>query len=119
MFLPLVVISTQAGNRRCQTDDNGEFANSYHGGNTCTSADGGFYSFSKCSADPNNLETTVYRTSNNTLFSDAGSNFSITCNQTLTFEQWQALGQDVNSITGVTPSVSELIDIGAAVLGLQ
>lgn len=121
-----------------------QFANSYHTGNTCTSADGDFYSFSGCSANPNNLNSTVYRSEhalylrtsppmqcwaslyrlpraagNNTLLADVGSTFSITCNQTLSFAQWQALDQDVGSSTGITPSVPELIDLGATVLGVQ
>ena len=106
-------------NRRCQTDDNGEFANSFHTGNTCTSADGSFYSFSGCSANPDNLNSTVYRTANNTLLADVGANFTQQCNQTLTFAEWQALDQDAGSTTGVTPSVPELIALGAAVLGVQ
>jgi hypothetical protein len=107
-----------AGNRRCQTDDNGEFANSYHTGNTCTSSDGDFYSFSGCSSNPDNLATTVYVTANNTLLADAGQAFTQSCNQTLSFEQWQALGQDAGSATSETPDVQTLISLGAAVLGL-
>jgi hypothetical protein len=106
-----------AGNRRCQTDDNGVFANQYHKGNTCTSADGAFYSFSKCSTT--NLDTTVYVTANNTLLADAGAAFSQDCGVALDFASWQALGQDAGSTTGVTPSVAELIALGAAkVLGM-
>ena len=102
-----------AGNRRCQTDDNGEFAEQYHEGNTCTSADGIFYTFAGCSADPDNLNTTVYVTAGNTLYADPGATFTQTCNQTLTFEQWQALGQDQGSSVAVTPNVTELIALGA------
>ena len=36
------------GDRRCQTDDNGQFADQFHEGNLCTSADGKFYTFSGC-----------------------------------------------------------------------
>lgn len=95
-----------------QTDDNGVFANSYHLNNVCASADGQFYSFSDCKT--NNLNTTVYVTKNNTLYADAGSNFSQSCGVALDFAAWQSLNQDVGSTTAVTPSVSELIALGAA-----
>lgn len=77
---------------------------------------GQYYSgaFSKCSADPYNLNATVYRTSNNTLLADSGGNFSQKCNQTLNWAQWLALGQDTGSVLGSTPSVQELIEMGAA-----
>jgi hypothetical protein len=106
------------GNRRCQTDDNGQFANQFHVGNTCTSADGAFYSFSGCQLNPGNLNTTVYRTGNNTLLADEGTAFNTVCGQPCTFAQWQALGQDAGSTTGVTPSVTRLIAMGAQVLGV-
>jgi hypothetical protein len=80
--------------------------------NVCSSADGAFYSFSDCKTD--NLNTTVYRTRNNTLYADAGSNFSQSCGVALDFAAWQALDQDVGSTTATTPSVSELIALGAA-----
>lgn len=88
--------------------------------NTCVNNGGKYYSgaFSKCSADPNNLNATVYGTSYNSLLADGGGNFTQTCNQTLSWAQWQALGQDVGSILGATPSVQDLIAMGAAkVLG--
>lgn len=106
-----------SGNRRCQTDDNGEFANSYHLANTCTSADGAFYSFSGCTST--NLATSVYITANNTLLSDAGSPpFAQDCAGELTFEQWQALGQDAGSTVGTTPDVPALIAAAKAKLGV-
>jgi hypothetical protein len=105
------------GDRRCQTDDNGEFANSYHLNNVCTSADGKFYSNSGCTTT--NLATSVYVTANNTLLSDAGTPpFSQTCGAALTFAQWQALGQDAGSVVGVTPDVPTLISLATAKLGL-
>ena len=106
-----------SGNRRCQTDDNGEFANSYHLGNTCTSADGDFYSFSGCTST--NLATSVYVTANNTLLSDAGSPpFVQDCSAKLSFAQWQALGQDAGSSVGTTPDVPTLIAAAKAKLGV-
>ena len=100
-----------AGNRKCQTDDNGEFANSYHQGNTCVTVDGDFYSFSGCSTS--NLATTVYTTANNTLLSDPGASFQGPCGTT-SFAQWQSLGQDTGSRTGTTPDVDALIAMAAA-----
>jgi hypothetical protein len=108
-----------AGNRRCQTDDNGQFAEQRHYGNTCTSADGDFYSFSNCQLNEANLNQTVYLTANNTLYSDAGSSFSTVCGQAATFAQWQALGQDVGSTNLQTPPIADLIAMGAAVLGVN
>jgi hypothetical protein len=101
-----------SGGRKCQTDDNGVFANQYHKNNFCATHDGDFYSFSKCTTT--NLATSVYVTKNNTLVSDEGASFSQNCGQLLTFAEWQALGQDAGSRVGVTPSVEELIAIGAA-----
>ena len=80
--------------------------------NTCTSADGAFYSFSNCK--PGNLNTTVYVTRGNQLLADAGTSFSQDCGQALDWAAWQGLGQDAGSVTGVTPGVAELIAMGAA-----
>ena len=106
-----------SGNRRCQTDDNGEFANQFHLGNTCTSADGQFYSFSGCTST--NLASSVYVTANNTLLSDANSPpFAQNCAGELSFAQWQALGQDAGSSVGTTPDVPTLIAAAKAKLGV-
>lgn len=105
-----------AGDRRCQTDDNGVFALQYHESNVCTSADGRFYSFSDCNAtsSPPNLNTTCYHTRNNTLFADAGASFMQSCGAALSFDEWQALGQDAGSVAGPTPPIPALIALGAA-----
>ena len=101
-----------AGGRKCQTDDNGEFAEQFHENNVCATPDGDFYSFSRCNTT--NLATTVYVTKNNTLFADSGASaWAKTCGSA-SFEEWQALGQDAQSTTAVTPSVAELIALGAA-----
>ncbi len=106
------ITNRSAGNRRCQTDDNGVFATQYHRDNVCASSDGGFYSFSRCNAT--NLATTVYVTANNTLLADAGAPpFSALCGAA-DFGAWQALGQDAGSRVGATPSVADLIALGAA-----
>ena len=105
-----------AGNRRCQTDDDGKFAKQYHRNNVCTTADGHFYSFSNCNGA--NVNTSVYVTRNNTLLSDRPAVFNQGCPSDLTFAQWQALGQDAGSRVGATPDVATLIAMGAAkVLG--
>lgn len=104
-----------AGNRRCQTDDNGQFADSYHTNNTCITADGDMYSWSNCKPD-STLNSTVFVTYGNTLLADPGSNVTINCGQQLSLQEWQELGQDAGSVAGVTGTVAELIAMGAAVL---
>lgn len=107
------------GNRRCQTDDNGEFSEQYHLGNTCANSDGDFYSFSGCQLNENNLNTTVYRTGNNTLLADSGTTFDTVCGANTNFQQWQSLDQDISSTLSVTPSVPQLMALGAKVLGIN
>jgi hypothetical protein len=104
-----------AGNRRCQTDDNGQFAVQFHENNICTITDGAFYSFSGCENN-GSINQTVYHTRNNTLLSDPGSSFAQPCSAPQTFSGWQALGQDEQSIAAVTPSVPELIALGSALV---
>ncbi len=101
-----------AGGRKCQTDDNGQFAEQYHEGNFCATHDGAFYSFSHCTAS--DLATTVYVTRNNTLVADGGAGaWAGTCG-VANFSAWQVLGQDAQSTTGATPPVPQLIALGAA-----
>lgn len=104
-----------AGDRRCQTDDNGVFANQYHEDNTCTSADGDFYTFSGCSLGPS-INTTVYHTARNSLYTDTGSSFAQKCPGPVPFSSWQGAGQDEGSSTSITPTIQELMSMGAAVL---
>ncbi len=101
-----------AGNRKCQTDDNGQFAEQYHENNVCATSDGAYYSFSGCNTS--NLATTVYITRNNTLLADSGAGaWAGTCGAS-NFSVWQALGQDALSHTAPTPPVAQLIAMGAA-----
>lgn len=91
---------------------NGAFANQFHENNHCVTPDGDYYSFSACNAS--NLATTVFQTKNNTLYSDSGpAAWGKTCGVE-TFEEWQALGQDAGSTTATTPSIPDLIAMGAA-----
>jgi hypothetical protein len=76
-----------SGGRRCQTDDNGLFANMYYTSNQCAEADGSFLSFSKC--DKSDLNATTYRTAANTYFSDDGS-FAPPCGVAGGLKEWQA-----------------------------
>lgn len=101
-----------AGNRRCQTDDNGVFANQYHWGNRCMNADGNFYSWSNCNSG--NLRTTVYETWSNTLFSPNGQ-WSSTCGLN-SFSAWQNAGQDKGSTLGNTPTIPQILTMAASVL---
>ena len=110
------VSGRSSGNRRCQTDDNGVFANQYHENNTCIVSDGKFYSFSNCNVDKN-LNTTVYVTSHNTLLTDSGTSFDLPCPSQVSFAVWQQHAQDQFSSTGQTPSIAEIIALSSAVVG--
>ena len=99
-----------AGNRRYQTDDNNVFAEQHFEGNVCAVEDSTFYSYFGCNAT--NVNETTYHSRFNVLFSDS-SNFSA-CGAT-SFEEWQQqLGQDAGSVLAPTPSVAQLLALGAA-----
>lgn len=103
-----------AGNRRCQCDDNGEFADQFYYGNQCFSPDGVFYTWRKC--NPDHLGDTVIQSRNNQHYSP-GADFKVTCgSKTYSFKEWQAAGQDFNSSVHEMPSASEIVAIGMAVL---
>jgi len=104
-----------SGGRKCQTDDNGEFANQYYYGNQCIEADGNFYSWSGCS--PSNVKSTVFETYSNTFYSQ-NAVFNAGCGQNLKLQDWQNLGQDKGSTVLPTPPVSQIIAMGKTVLGL-
>ena len=97
------------GNRRCVTDDNNVFAEHYFEGNACAVEDDTPYSYFGCNAS--NVNLTTYRSRFNLLFSDS-NNF--TACGAATFGAWQSLGQDAGSALAPTPSVSELLALGAA-----
>eukprot|EP00117_Sycon_ciliatum_P027518 scpid47591/ scgid22337/ Uncharacterized protein ywoF len=101
------ISSRSSGNRRCQTDDNGEFAFQYYYGNRCYTPDGKFYTFSRC--DPAHLDDHVYQTRSNSHFSP-GAAFSQDCgSKTYDFKAWQAAGQDINSTVQELPSAAEIV----------
>jgi hypothetical protein len=96
------------GGRRCQTDDNGIFANQYYHGNKCIESDGGYYSFGKCT--PADVNTTAYQTANNTFYANvsAGGTFNGPCGSS-GFKQWQSWGQDIGSKIEQTPDLSGVV----------
>ena len=101
---PLPPPRVPQGGKRCQTDDNGVFANQYFTNNTCFT-DGAFYSFSQCTTA--DLATTVYRTARNRLYAPRAA-WAATCGVG-SFAEWQALGQDRGSRLAPTPSVEEIV----------
>lgn len=104
-----------AGARRCQTDDNGVFANQHFEGNQCVTHDGDPYTWSRC--DPKNLASTVYETANNTFYAP-GSSMQVTCgSQKYSLKQWEATGNDAQSTAVAAPSIDDIIAMGKAVLG--
>jgi hypothetical protein len=101
-----------SGSRACQTDDNGVFANHFHHDNVCVLSSDSTYSFSGCAAAT--LNTTVYRTWNNTLYTPDGGFGACGIGS---FAAWQAAGQDTgSSLRGGAPSVAELVRLGIHVL---
>ena len=100
-----------AGGHRCQTDDNGVFAEQFHLGNTCATNDGRILDFANCNRG--NVNSTAYVTRANSYLVDAGAVLQGPCG-TASFADWQSLGQDQGSVVGVTPSVADLIAMGAA-----
>lgn len=103
-----------AGNRRCQTDDNGIFADQYYHGNDCLTGDGQAYSFGHCKRD--SLGTTVYETANNTFYAPDAT-FVENCEGNMNLTQWQALGQDDGSNVKALLSETELIQMARKKLG--
>jgi len=104
------------GNRRCQTDDNGVFANQYYFNNTCASFDNEFYTWKSCV--PNKVNDTVFQTHNNLFLSPSG-NFSQTCgSSTYNLTQWQKLGQERGSLVKPLPSLSSVVEQARSLLGL-
>lgn len=118
----IVYPSFSAWRRRCVSDDNGEFANQYYYGNKCYEPDGEFYRFvaflhdrilvhlqhamtqlSWSNCNPNNPNTTVYRSWLNEFYSASG-NWTVQCgNKSLNFTTWQQLGQDAGT-WAISPS---------------
>lgn len=97
------------GNRACATDDNNVYAEQHFDGNVCAVENAVFYSFFGCSAD--DVNSTTFGSSYNTLFSDA-SDFTVCGN--LSFAAWQTLGKDEGSVLAPTPPVAELVALGAS-----
>jgi len=109
-------ISNRAsGGRRCQTDDNSEFANQFHDNNHCFTEDGKFYSMRVKACDRKSIDPSVYQTFNNTLYSanDTFSNGPCT-----SFQQWQQQGQDAGSSVKPMPPIADIIKMGMAVVGM-
>ena len=106
-----------AGGHRCQTDDNGVFANQYYHNNTCLTSDGKFLDFSGCKAPQSNIDQHVYHTEYNTYLAPNSTFVEDSCGG-LSLKQWQALGQDHGSTTGPVPSVDGVISMAKAKLGM-
>ena len=110
------VPSRSSGGRKCQTDDNGIFADQYYHGNTCLEHGGAYYSFNKCSKG--NVGSTTYQTANNTFLADlkAGEAFGAPCGAK-DLHEWQSWGQDSGSQIVQTPDVEGLLAIAKEKLG--
>jgi hypothetical protein len=84
-------------------------------GNTCITASAKFFEISTCTPSAP-LNGQLLRLSDNTWSSDAG-NYSLRCGQTTwTLAQAQALGVDVGSKVVPSPSTSDIIAAGRALL---
>eukprot|EP00038_Savillea_parva_P031470 m.86905 g.86905 ORF g.86905 m.86905 type:complete len:585 (-) comp9682_c0_seq2:137-1891(-) len=109
------IASRATGSRRCQTDDNSVFQNQYHDNNHCVTVDGTFYTMNIKSCDAATIDPHVYQTFNNSLYS-VGANFSN--GPCTSFSQWQGAGQDRGSQVLPEPSISDIVAMGHAVLGV-
>lgn len=98
--------SRASGGRRCQTDDNGVFANQFFHNNTCVTQDGQPYTFNHCQAD--GIDSIVYHTEFNT-FHAPKALFDEPCGKNYNLPDWQKLGQDRGSTVADTPSTAQLI----------
>ena len=98
--------SHSSGGRRCQTDDNGIFANQFFHNNTCLTQDGDFYSFGHCS--DKSVDSEAYHTEFNT-FLAPGALFASGCGSTKDLKDWQKLGQDHGSTAADAPSVDAIV----------
>ena len=107
--------SRSTGGRRCQTDDNRVFQNQYHDNNHCFTADGEFYSMGIDKCDASDIDPHVFQTFNNTLYSPGGTFANGPC---ASFQAWQQAGQDRMSAVKVLPPPSQIVAMGAAVLGM-
>lgn len=104
------------GNRRCQTNDDQFAANGMYIGNRCVEGDGQAYSWAGCNVHA--VANTTYQViSANTHYSP-NSSFSVPCGgSSLTFAEWQALGQDAGSTLGDVPSVGQLVTMVTGAFG--
>jgi hypothetical protein len=100
------------GDRRCQTNDDSVQANGQYYGNRCVEQDGKMYSFAGC--NPKAPITSTYMTYNNTHYA---TSWQLNCQNSLSFEQWQALGQDAGStVSSNVPSVGQLVTMATDVM---
>jgi len=102
--------SRSSGDRRCQTDDNGVFANQYFHDNDCILQDPRPYTWGSC--DPSNVDAHVFQTWNNRFYAP-NSGFSQSCGSTTwsTLPDWQKAGsgQDRSSVVSNTPDINTII----------
>jgi hypothetical protein len=107
--------SHSGGGRKCQTDDNGIFADQYYHGNKCFEHGGDYYSFSRCSSS--NVNTTTYQTANNSFYlnSSAAETFGPPCGAK-SFAEWQSWGQDLGSQVVETPDIDGIVAIAKQTL---
>jgi len=106
-----------SGGRRCQTDDNGIFANQFYQNNQCITMDGEPYTWGRC--DPNRLNNTVYHTSSN-IFYSPDEKYQQTCgSKTYNFPDWTKAKQDAKSTLANLPTNDEIVTMGKKILGYK
>mmetsp|Transcript_18375 Transcript_18375/g.25830 ORF Transcript_18375/g.25830 Transcript_18375/m.25830 type:complete len:244 (-) Transcript_18375:59-790(-) len=109
------------GDRRCQSEDNNllhvgrGFAEQYYHDNHCLSQDGIAYSWFL--TNTSDLADQIYRTWNNTFYApDSAFEQDVVNEDSLSFPQWQALGQDKGSKLKNLPTNKQLIAMAKALL---
>jgi len=113
--------SRSYGDRRCQSEDNNllhvgrGFAEQYYHDNHCLSQDGIAYSWFL--SNTSDLADQIYHTWNNTFYApDASFEQDIFEKDSLSFPEWQALGQDRGSKLKDLPTNNELVAMAKALL---
>ena len=103
---------------RCQTDDNGMFANQYYHNNTCLTTDGKFLNFPRCNAsNRSDIGVHVFQTEYNTYLAPNSTFIEGSCGN-LSLQEWQALGQDHGSTAGPVPPIEGIIALAKEKLGM-
>eukprot|EP00730_Choanoeca_flexa_P003425 TRINITY_DN11409_c0_g1_i5.p1 TRINITY_DN11409_c0_g1~~TRINITY_DN11409_c0_g1_i5.p1 ORF type:complete len:280 (+),score=53.64 TRINITY_DN11409_c0_g1_i5:249-1088(+) len=106
--------SRSTGEYACQTDDSGDFANSFFMNNHCITNKGVTYNSRSCDQP---ILQHYYHTANNTFYS-TNSTWSFPQCKLDNLTSWQATGQDPLTTVNRVPEIDDMIDLAASTLGM-